>query len=71
MGTKALGICLAEKTLRDRVRGEGQNKDPREAHVKIIVTGGKGKKKRWRDKDWPILSPGTPSISSDSVRLEE
>lgn len=28
-------MSLAEKTLRDGVRGEGQDKDPKEAYVQV------------------------------------
>lgn len=35
MGTRALGMCLAEKTLRDRMRGEGEDKDRKEACVEV------------------------------------
>lgn len=35
MGTKPLGMCSVDKTLRDRVGGVGKDKDPKEACVEV------------------------------------
>lgn len=82
MGTRALGMRLAEKTLRDRVSREGQDKDPREACVQVPTNW--EKRERQGPEEHPALldsalsrgvwtgqSPEAPSNSGDSVRLEE
>lgn len=45
-GTRALGFCLAEKTLKGRMRGEGLDEDAKEACVEVPVNFEKK-----RDKD--------------------
>lgn len=34
-GSRTLGMCSADKTLRDKAGGEGQDKDPKEACVEV------------------------------------
>lgn len=46
MGTRALGMHLAGKTLRDRVKGEGQDKDPKEACVEVPTNWKKRERQR-------------------------
>lgn len=65
-GGQSLGRLFGRENIK-RQRGEGQDKDPKEACVEITNNWGKNK----REKDRTIQSPGTPSISNDSVRLEE
>lgn len=35
MGTRTLGMCSVDKTLRDRAGEEGQGEDPKEACVEV------------------------------------
>lgn len=37
MGTRILSICFAEQTLGSDVKGEGQDKDPKEAFLEITA----------------------------------
>lgn len=53
MGTRVLGMRLAEKMLRDRVRGEGQDKDPNEACVEVPTNW--KKRERQRPEEQPAL----------------
>lgn len=81
MGTRTLGMCSADKTLRDRVGGEGWVKGPKEARVEVPADW----KKRVRQglEAQPVLvdseqavdrtrqSPEASSTFSSSVRMEE